>query len=394
MDTHYTKFLYLLILTHFITSTPQKEPFQWAIIGAGPAGISVVGLLLDAGVPENTITWVDPKFTVGRLGEHYAHVPGNTRACYFVEFIKCCKTFQNVQSKSLATLFAADPDKEYTLQIIVDPLQDITDYLRTHVTSIQASLQSLDFDNNLWHIGAHDQIIAAHNVVLATGSHPRTPDYSAHTSSDTTIIPLDVALDKSLLAQETQPQDAIAVVGSAHSAILILKHLSEIPVKRIINFYNKPLQYAIPNPNGIMYETENGLKGETARWAQEVLEKKMPANMIRIFNTPEALQAWLTVCNKIIYALGFERNELPPLNGDSTLYNAYDSSSGIIAPHLFGIGIAFPETVYDCHGTPFPGIGVNDFIEYAQRVLPLWMQKRCSTELLLLFKNLFTITPL
>lgn len=292
----------MLNVTFSFMNALDQEPAQWAIIGAGPAGISIIGLLLDAGVTGSTITWIDQKFKVGRLGEYYANVPGNTQAKYFVEFINCCKTFQKVQSDALIQLFTADPEKEYTLQIIVDPLQDITDYLCTCVTTFKATLQSLDFYNNLWHIGINDRIITAHNVVLATGSHPRTLTYT----TDAAIIPLDAALDKRLLEQQVTPHDTIAVVGSSHSAILILKHLSELPVKRIINFYNKPLMYAIPNPSGVIYETESGLKGAAARWAQEVLEKKMPGNMVRIFNNPEALEAWLPLCNKIIYAIGFE----------------------------------------------------------------------------------------
>ena len=370
------------------TIIPKTPDMQWVIIGAGPAGISVVGLLLDAGIPSNTITWIDPKFNVGRLGESYNNVPSNTQTKYFVEFIECCKTFQECNSPSLEKLFAYDPEKEYPLQIIVKPLRDITDYLCTKVIAIKDTLQSLDFHNDVWHVGVNNHVITTRNVVLATGSHPR----SLHYECDAVQISLDTALDKTLLAEQLNPTDSIAVVGSAHSAVLILKYLSELPVKRIINFYNKPLQYAIPNPSGIINEAE-GLKGITARWAQEVLEKNPPAHLIRIFNCPESLEAWLSVCNKIIYAVGFERNQLPLIHGDSTIYNGYDNSSGIIAPGLFGIGIAFPEKITIANGTQQPGIGLNDFIEYAQRVLPVWITRAC-TKKLLLFKNLFTITSL
>ncbi len=384
-----TLFLILVTGCQLYTQENIKPQYAgWAVIGAGCAGISTVGLLLDLGVPADTIIWIDPQFKVGRLGEYYPNVPSNTQTKYFVEFLQCCKTFQQIQTPSIAQLYAHDPEKEYQLKIIVDPLQDITNYLRAQVISIQSNLVSLDFNNDVWQIGIENDLVFAHNVVLATGSHPKTLQYTANA----TQIPLDMALDKTVLEAQVCATDSIAVIGSAHSAILILKYLSELSVKRIINFYNKPIQYAIENPSGIIIESEAGLKGETARWAMNVLEKNPPAHLIRLFNNPAALDAWLPICNKIIYAIGFERNQLPPINGDYTLYDHYDGSSGIIAPHLFGIGIAFPEKIYDQVSNYQLGIGLNDFIEYAQRILPSWIQKR--TTILDKFTQLFHITAL
>ncbi len=384
-------FFALFTHSHLYTQESERAQYpQWAIIGAGPAGISVIGLLVDLGVPAKNIVWIDPKFNVGRLGEHYTQVPSNTQTKYFVEFLHCCKTFQQVQTHSIAQLYAYNPEQEYQLKIIIDPLQDITNYLRTQVISIQSNLTSLDYKDDLWQIGIDNDITYAHNVVLATGSHPKTLTYHNHNA---TQIQLDIALDKAALAEHVCADDSIAVIGSAHSAILILKYLSELSVKRIINFYNKPIQYAIENPSGIIIEGEAGLKGETARWALNVLEKNPPANLIRLFNSPAVLDSWLCICNKIIYAIGFERNELPAINGDHALYDQYDGSSGIIAPHLFGIGIAFPEKIHAQDGNYQLGIGLNDFIEYAQRILPSWMQKK-STKSLSYFNQLFHITAL
>jgi hypothetical protein len=125
----------------------------------------------------------------------------------------------------------------------------------------------------------------------------------------------------------------------------------------------------------------------------EVLEKNPPANLVRIFNTPASLDAWLSICSKIVYAIGFERNELPPINNNPQAYDNYDNSSGIIAPRLFGIGIAFPEKLYDQNGKEQPGIGLNFFIDYAQKVMPQWM-KKSNYNKLLMFEDLFIITPL
>jgi hypothetical protein len=92
---------------------------------------------------------------------------------------------------------------------------------------------------------------------------------------------------------------------------------------------------------------EAGLKGDVATWAKTVLEVNPPANLVRLYNTPEALQSCLAGCTKVICAVGFERNELPTVNGDDSLYLNYDRSSGIIAPRCFGVGIAFPQQKTD-----------------------------------------------
>lgn len=36
-----------------------KDKFRWAVIGAGPAGIATVGLLLDNNVDAKDILWID-----------------------------------------------------------------------------------------------------------------------------------------------------------------------------------------------------------------------------------------------------------------------------------------------------------------------------------------------
>lgn len=394
--------VYVVIILFHIThsqsqnlqQTVAKSPdTQWLIIGAGPAGICAVGVLLDLGIDPQLITWLDPKFNVGRLGESYSNVPSNTQTKFFIEFINCCKSFQESHSPSIEKLYTYNPDLEYPLRTIVEPLRDITNYFCTKVVAIKNSLKSLDFYNDMWHVGIDNHIITTHNVILATGSHPRTLNYDCYDCMANTI-PLDTALDKTLLAEQISGKDSIAVIGSSHSAILILKHLSELPVKRIINFYKKPLQYAIANPNGEIILGEAGLKGMAARWAIEVLEKGLPAHLIRVLNQPDALNAWLPICNKIIYAIGFEKNQLPPINGNNAIYDSYDGSSGVIAPRLFGIGIAFPEVISDEIGGEQLGIGLSDFMDYAQRILPTWTKRNNNYKKLSYFNALFSITSL
>jgi hypothetical protein len=331
---------------------------QWTIVGGGPAGIIVIGVLIDLGTDPQQIMWVDPKFNVGRMGEYYGNVPGNAKTTQFIEFLNSCKTFGLCNSPAREKLYQLDQDTEYSLQVIVEPLQEITDYLRTKVKSRKDSLRSLSYTNDVWYVSVSNECFTSAHIILATGSHPKKLDYDCKNE-----IPLDMALNKECLAQCVDAQDTIAIIGSAQSAILLLKYLSELPVGRFINFYRHPLDF---DPL-----SENSLKGMTARWARDVLLKTPPVNLLRIYNSCEALKAWLPICTKIIYAVGFERNDLPPISCAPNIN--FNDPNGVIGPRLFGIGIAFPEKYESEQGKIMSRIGLVSFMEYAQEMLPQWM---------------------
>lgn len=377
-----------------MTNALQRDvDAHWMVVGAGPAGIVTVGLLLDLGVQSDKIYWIDPEFKVGRLGNYYSTVPGNTPTRLFIDFICSCKTFLNSQSPHIEALRQYEQQAYYELKIIIDPLQDITDYIRTQVISMEGALQQLDFHDEVWHAQVNNQVISAHHVVLATGSHPR----SLHYETNAQELSLDIALQKHLLAQQVGKNETVAVIGSAHSAVLLLKFLYELQIKRIINFYMKPLVYAVDMGNWVLHGN-SGLKGSTAEWAKNVLEKNTPASIERVLNTPENIKQLLPECSKIIYAVGYERNTLPFIKENPEL--TYDDTTGIIAPRLFGIGIAFPEKYTDPLGNQEHRIGLNSFMTYAQRVIPQWLalaeSKRCEIHhqqraLLNVYEQLFMI---
>ena len=358
-------------------SIRRNADAEWAIIGAGPAGIIVLGLLLDMGTDPKSIIWMDPEFNVGRIGKYYSSVPGNAKTKTYIEFLQSCNTFQEANSPAAAKLFDMDQETEFPLQVIVEPLADITKYLCTKVNCKKENLCSLNFADDVWHVGTSKECFTASHVVLAVGAHPKKLDYDCCNE-----IPLDIALDKETLRCNVDNQDTVAVVGSAQSAILLLKYLSEMCVGRIINFYRNPIEF----------DGESGLKAATARWARDVLLKHPPANLWRIYNSCDALKAWLPICTKIIYAVGFERNDLP--NITNAPYLDFDDRNGIIGPRLFGIGIAFPEKFEDETGKTISRIGLVSFLEYAQEILPSWMATKRPLSLYAQFEELLNIEML
>jgi cation diffusion facilitator CzcD-associated flavoprotein CzcO len=50
------------------------SPSKAIVIGAGPAGIAVVGNLLE-GIPSGKIVWIDRSFEGGSIGQLFREVP-------------------------------------------------------------------------------------------------------------------------------------------------------------------------------------------------------------------------------------------------------------------------------------------------------------------------------
>ena len=216
----------------------------------------------------------------------------------------------------------------------------------------------MDYNQNQWTLKGNIQKIHAKKVILATGAHPKQLDYPLP------VISSDQALDKGKLATYVDNTDTIAVFGGMHSALLIVKYLTELGVKQIINFYTTPYFFRIPGAES--------LEGVTKQWVENILEKNPPSNLTRISYTQENVEQILPACNKAIYAIGYER-DIPSINGTTTI--TFDEKTGIIAPHLYGIGIAFPKTITQRSGKKVAINGFNVFVNQARYFIPQWKDK-------------------
>jgi hypothetical protein len=152
--------------------------------------------------------------------------------------------------------------------------------------------------------------------------------------------------------------------------IIIKALLEQCQIKKVINFYRDALRYAVQFPDWILFD-DTGLKGTTAEWSRENIDGQWPPKLERVISNQDSLSEVLPLCQKAIYAVGFESRKIS-VEGLQSL--AYNDRSGIIAPGLFGFGIGFPESKEDCFGTVEYRVGLWKFMEYITRVLPVWLR--------------------
>ena len=267
-----------------------------------------------------------------------------------------CPFFKDFPSSSRELLYTLNQESFQPLHIMVDPVLEFTHYLRAQVDSQMDCISCIEAASNFWNLISINHRYQTRKVILAIGSRPKRLAY------DITEIPLDLAIDKTTLATLVSSEDTIAVFGSMHSAFLVMKYLTELPVKKIINFYRSDYYFGKPGTVG--------LEGDTAAWVRDCLEKNPPAHLIRVLNTTENRSTYLPGCTKAIYAIGYEQNTIV-VNGKTDL--SFDETTGIIDKDLYGIGIAFAPTTIDIHGTKVGLNGFNTYLYYAKKLIPQWI---------------------
>jgi len=338
--------------------------YQWAIIGAGPAGIAVVGKLLDHGILPEEIVWIDPHFSAGDFGLHWSSIPSNTQVKLFLKFLNDAHSFDFANRPKKFALEEMPHDQTCALSLMVEPLQWITSHLQEKIKTVKGIVQHLQMKNQAWSLLGKEWGLTAKNVVLCIGAEPLTLAHPGITS-----ISLHDALNFTRLQACCSERDRVALFGSSHSAILVLQNLLHLPVD-VINFYRSPLRYAIHLKDQILFDN-TGLKATTAKWAREHLQSELPPNLLRLYSNDANIAAYLPQCNKVIYAIGFEKRRLKI---EGIYSEQYIKELGIIAPGLFGLGIAFPESYRNSFGIVEERVGLWKFMDFLNRILPVWLQ--------------------
>ncbi|MFT4058617.1 MAG: FAD-dependent oxidoreductase [Legionella sp.] len=344
----------------------NKNNYEWAVVGAGPAGIAAVGKLLDAGILPKHILWIDPYFGVGDLGRLWGNVSSNTKVKLFSDFLMAVHAFNYKDAPKDFALNHLPAYETCTLSYIVEPLQWVSEQLQQKVCVVKSSVTHMFLSDRHWILIAEDKHFPAKNVILATGALPSSLNYPGQN-----VIPFEIAIDKEKLSEVINHNYTYGVFGSSHSAIIIVRYLVELGVKKVINFYRSPCRYAIEMGDWILFDN-TGLKGQTAAWAHEYIDGVLPNNLMR-YNTSEPnIARFLPECDQVIYAVGFQkRNNIVIGDYEDTHHNPH---VGIIGPGLFGLGIAYPEQKTDPFGNVEDQVGLWKFMAYLNKVMPVWFK--------------------
>lgn len=339
--------------------------YTWTVIGAGPAGIAAVGRLLDHGVAEDEIAWIDPEFTAGDFGGKWRAVPSNTRVALFLDYLTASPSFRFTAAPPFE-LTSIDPQQTCLLGAVAEPLVWISQQLCERVRPFRTMATELSLHNRQWTLKTEHAEITSKNVILAVGSVPKKLSYEQLQE-----IPIESALDPEKLAQLPLEGTTVAVFGSSHSTMIALPNLLTTPVKKVINFYRSPLKYAVNFKDWTLFD-DTGLKGHAACWARENIDGEYPQRLERCFVGDLEFQKMLQMCDHVVYTVGFERRRLPLTPQWGAL--EYNAANGILAPGLFGIGVAFPEYRTNPLGCGEYRVGLHKFMQRLDAALPLWLR--------------------
>jgi cation diffusion facilitator CzcD-associated flavoprotein CzcO len=339
--------------------------YAWAVIGAGPAGIAAVGKLLDHGVADKDIVWIDAAFSAGDIGAKWRSVSSNTKVGAFLEYLNGASAFRFSEAPPMP-LTETDPEETCALALVAEPLCWITGHLRQRVDTVETTATDLVLENRHWRIETQQRTLTSANVIMAPGATAKSLDYPQLKQ-----IPLDVALDPEKLADEPLENATVAVFGSSHSSMIVIPHLLRHPVAKVVNFYRSPLKFAVYLDDWILFD-DSGLKGRAAVWARENIDGVLPDRLERSLVGGPDFEAKLAECDLAVYTVGLERRRLPETPQWGQL--EYNPDNGILAPGLFGIGIAFPQRAVDRYGYVEYRVGLKKFMDYLHEVLPLWLR--------------------
>ena len=258
---------------------------SWAVIGAGPCGIASIGRLVDkfsAGGRCSNLYWIDPTFTVGRMGAYYRQVPANTLNSDLIYSLRLCKSFHfdeeqrlrivGLQGDGTLPMIALAEDACHPLLSFVHALEDATKHLKAATVCIPGQAISIaarsctndvGYDSRASSSSAHgwrvtvkktlsiecpddggDEVVDVDAIIYCSGGSPVLP--LDRSSGSYTVHSMDQMVDphfvNALLAADSNHNSASEIndnavwveVGASHSGMLVAMNLVSAGFKNVI----------------------------------------------------------------------------------------------------------------------------------------------------------------
>lgn len=325
------------------------------IVGAGPAGCFFLACL----PPEQlqNVRVFERACVGGDLCRYYGEVVANlTRA-------EMSKAFRAVPQWSQVALPILDKYAEdecprladvcFQLRLLMKPILAQVKFHAEDVLEVRHIVGG-------WAIKTPTATFEFQQVVLCTGATPRVLHYpKPH-------IPLEMALTPSLLSTYLQGGEHIVVFGTSHSGTLILRNLRRIGCKATAVYHGEtPFRWA-------RNHDPEGLKQESAVIADEIVAGTWGSLTPTLLSTSSSVELVRAVMDAdyLIYATGFVGRHPRILGFDGRDVETFDPTTALIAPGIWGFGIAYPSLYEKPRGGQAPDIGFMGFVSHILKCIP------------------------
>jgi hypothetical protein len=331
------------------------------VIGAGVSGILLILLLQQTKqIPLDQITVIDPFFDGGDLARKWGSVISNTPWSKTTDAFT--KFLPSVALPQWATQLP--PNLPTPLSVIAQLCRELFTPIMSKVTVIQGLVEQAELNGNTWSISVRKntgmRVVQSTYVFFTHGSNPKTLDLPIPS------IPLEIALNPTLVRQYVQPNQTVIIFGTKHSGTLIIKNLVDCSANPITAFYKGavPFQFA---RDGVY----DGIKLDAAVYADAIIANTYPSVQCISVSDISTLIRESKRADWVVYAIGFEpRDYMIKKDGvvvPSQLKNKYDGATGQTLTNAWGFGIAYPNQAPDGKNWD---VGVYSFLEHMSAQIP------------------------
>ena len=332
------------------------------LIGFGVAGQLLLSHILEI-VPAYKVAIIDPDFIGGNLARDYTAIQTNTT---IGQKVASLSTMPHVWSETVAALKSHGSETAcVSISDLAGDLRKVGHTLIQRCVQLYGEVNELSWlpDEKKWNIQFKNtgQLHKTDIVCICTGIIPRQEDYNIPT------IPLHIALDSNILARTVVPGSTVGVIGSSHSATLILKHLNGIKDVSTICFYrgSKPFKFARDTQYG-------GIKQESEKIGDSILRGEYTNLTLCPLDDLRATVNGFRKCDWIIQAIGFNANIPLLTQNKSEVKVDWNPASGLCnMPQIQAFGACVPNITLINNDISYPHISVASFVDQLTLRWPL-----------------------